>query len=59
MNDNKVIPIFFAVDDFYIPFLAVGLRSLVEHSSEEYEYLIKILNTNVSEENKKKIKKKT
>ena len=45
MNDNKVIPIFFAVDDFYIPFLAVVLRSLVEHSSEEYEYLIKILNT--------------
>lgn len=57
MNNNKVIPIFFAVDDVYIPFLAVALRSLVEHSSEEYEYLIKILNTNVSEENKKKIKK--
>ena len=58
MNDNKkVIPIFFAVDDYYIPFLAVGLQSLVEHSSEEYEYLIKILNTNVSEKSKKKIKK--
>lgn len=57
MNNNKVIPIFFAVDDCYIPFLAVGLRSLIDHSSEEYEYLIKILNTNVSEENKKKIKK--
>lgn len=57
MNNKKVIPIFFAVDDYYIPFLAVGLQSLVEHSSEEYEYLIKILNTNVSEENKKRIKK--
>ncbi len=56
-KDNKVIPIFFAVDDCYIPFLAVGLESLVEHSSEEHEYLIKILNTNVSEENKKRIKK--
>ena len=58
MNDNKkVIPIFFAVDDYYIPFLAVGLQSLVEHSCEEYEYLIKILNTNISEKSKKKIKK--
>ena len=58
MNNNKrTIPIFFAVDDYYIPFLSVGLQSLIEHSSEEYEYLIKILNINVSEKNKKKIKK--
>ena len=56
-NNKKVIPIFFAVDDYYIPFLAVGLQSLVENSSEEYEYLIKILNTNVSEKSKKEIKK--
>ena len=58
MNNNKrTIPIFFAVDDYYIPFLSVGLQSLIEHSSEKYEYLIKILNINVSEKNKKKIKK--
>lgn len=56
-NNKKVIPIFFAVDDYYIPFLAVGLQSLVEHSSKEYEYLIKILHTNVSEKSKKRIKK--
>lgn len=53
---NK-IPIFFAVDDRYIPFLAVTLQSLVEHASKDNYYLIKILYTNISIENQKKIQK--
>lgn len=58
MEQNKqVLPIFFAVDDGYMPFLAVTLQSLVENSSEEYYYLIKILYTNINEDNKEKIKK--
>lgn len=58
MNDsNKGIPIFFAVDDGYIPFLAVTLQSLVENSSSSNQYSIKILHTNVNEENKRKISK--
>lgn len=58
MEQNKqVLPIFFAVDDGYMPFLAVTLQSLVDNSSEEYYYLIKILYTNISEDNKEKIKK--
>lgn len=56
-EENKIIPIFFAVDDKYIPFLAVALKSLIENSSKENKYLIKILYTNVSEENKKEIMK--
>lgn len=51
------IPIFFAVDDGYIPFLAVALESLIENSNEYNNYLIKILYTKVSEENKLKIQK--
>lgn len=54
---KEIIPIFFAVDDEYIPFLAVTLQSIIEHSTKEYYYLIKILYTNISEENKEKIKK--
>lgn len=54
-NNLEVIPIFFAVDDGYIPFLAVTLESLIDNSSEQYYYSIKILHTNISEENKKKI----
>ena len=53
---EKTIPIFFAVDDTYIPFLAVALQSLIENSSKENEYVIKILHTSISEENKTKIK---
>ncbi len=55
--EKEVLPIFFAVDDGYIPFLAVTLQSLVDNSSEKYEYLIRILYTNINEENMKKIKK--
>lgn len=56
-NLKEIIPIFFAVDDNYTPFLAVALQSLVENSSDEYNYAIKILYTNISEENKSKILK--
>ncbi|MBO5412841.1 MAG: glycosyltransferase family 8 protein [Clostridia bacterium] len=58
MEQNKeVLPIFFAADDKYMPFLAVTLQSLVDNSSTDYYYLIKVLYTNISEENKEKIKK--
>ncbi|MGN1311284.1 MAG: glycosyltransferase family 8 protein [Clostridia bacterium] len=58
MEQNKeVLPIFFAADDKYIPFLAVTLQSLVDNSSTDYYYLIKVLYTNISEDHKEKIKK--
>lgn len=56
-NNLEVIPIFFAVDDVYIPFLAVSLESLIDNASKNYYYAIKILHTNVSDENKEKINK--
>ncbi len=56
-NNLNVIPIFFAIDDGYIPFFAVALESLIENSSKQYYYSIKVLYTNISEENKKKINK--
>ena len=54
---SKEIPIFFAVDDRYIPFLAVSLKSLIENASKSYNYAIKVLALNVEERNKKKILK--
>ena len=54
---NKEIPVFFAVDNGYIPFLSVALRSLIDNTSKENIYAIKILYPNVTEENKIKIKK--
>lgn len=54
---EREIPIFFAVDDGYCPFLAVALQSLTDNCSDENRYLIKILNTDISSENKRKIAK--
>ena len=54
---KEIIPIFFAVDDGYIPFLAVTLQSLVNNASKEYYYVIKVLYTRMSEESKEKINK--
>ena len=45
-NNLEVIPIFFAIDDEYIPFLAVALESLIENSSKNYYYSIKLLYKN-------------
>lgn len=54
---NEVIPIFFTVDDIYIPFLGVCLESIIDHISSENLYVVKILHTNITEENKNKIMK--
>lgn len=52
-----IIPVFFAVDNGYCPFLAVALQSLIDNSSPENTYLIKVLNTDISEGNRKRIAK--
>lgn len=56
-TNAREIPIFFAVDNGYCPFLAVAIQSLIDNASPENNYLIKVLNTDVSEENKRKIGK--
>lgn len=56
MNENNnVIPIFMAVDNNYIPFLGVALKSIIDNISQQNRYEIKVLYTSVTEENKKKI----
>ena len=57
MQVSREFLFFFAADDGYCPFLAVAIQSLIEHISEENTYLIKILNTDISEKNKKIIGK--
>lgn len=53
----REIPIFFAVDDGYCPFLAVAIQSMIDNSTPENHYSIKVLNTDISRENKNKISK--
>ena len=54
---KKQIPIFFAVDDNYVPQLKVALSSLMEHASKDYNYIIYILNIQLSNESRKAIRK--
>lgn len=46
------IPIFFAVDDRYLPYLAVALRSLIDNASKEYNYKVFILIDELSKESR-------
>ena len=60
MKNNKTkkeIPIFFASDDNYLPFLDVTLVSLIEHASKDYFYNVYVLNTGLNEIGKNKIKR--
>ena len=51
----REIPVFFAVDDNYCPFLAVAIQSMIDNASPENYYSIKVLNTDISQENKRRI----
>lgn len=46
-----IVPIFFAVDDNYAPFLGVALQSLTENASPDYQYNIHILTEGLSAQN--------
>ena len=40
---RKTVPIFFACNDRYVPYLDVAIISLVSHVSKENDYIITIL----------------
>ena len=50
---RNLIPIFFAVDDNYAPYLAVALRSLIDNSSKQNIYDINILIEAISEKHER------
>ncbi len=52
---KKEIPIFFASDDNYVPFLAVSIKSMLDNASKYYFYNIHILTEGISEKNKAKL----
>lgn len=56
-KEKEVIPIFFATDDNYIPFLAVSIKSLLDNASKQYNYKIYVLNKGLNDESKTKLRK--
>ncbi len=47
---KRIIPIFFAADDNYAPFIAVTLESILDNASKDYQYKFYVLTTNISKE---------
>lgn len=53
METDKLIPIFFSVNDAYVPYLAVALNSIKTNASSSYDYRIHILNDDISSRNRR------
>lgn len=53
---KKEIPVFFATDNNYAPFMAVALASMLEHASTAYFYKVYVLTTNLRHEYTERIK---
>ena len=51
------IPVIFASDENYAPYLGITLKSATDKFSDDYNYDIIILENNIGDENKKRILK--
>lgn len=54
-NKNKIVPIVFAVDNNYAPYLSVTIKSILENSSQDRLYRFFVLNTGISKEYEEKL----
>ena len=52
-TDRTLIPIFFAIDDGYAPYLSVAVDSLIQNASPDYDYRIHIVHQGLSQENRR------
>ena len=57
LKRSRVVPVFFAADDKYIRFMAVTMQSLIANTSRKYRYELYVLNTDITEESKKKLRR--
>ena len=53
--ERKVIPVFFASDDNYAPFLEVAMRSVKKNASKNYVYKIYVLHSGMERGNADRI----
>ena len=56
MNSKPEVPIFFATDDNYAPFLAVTFKSILDNASKDFSYKFYVLTTELSSNYEKRIK---
>lgn len=43
MKTRKIVPVFLAADENYLPFMAVTLRSIIKHANQHTEYRVYVL----------------
>lgn len=55
-NKSKVVPVFFACDNKFVPYMMVTMKSLIENSSPKRTYLIHVLHTDISIHNQGLVK---
>ena len=55
-NKSKIIPIFFACDDKFVPYMMVTMKSLIKNSSFKRTYKIHVLHTDISIKNQGLVK---
>ena len=52
---KTVVPVFYAVDDNYLPYLTVSLTSLKRNADKDCQYLVHVLTAGISEEMQRKL----
>jgi len=57
MSNRKIIPIVFASNNNYVPYLGVALYSLIKNSSKDYQYNIYIFYTDITDYNQKRLER--
>ena len=53
--NRKIIPIFYACDDAFVKYTIVSLNSMIKNASTDYDYKIYLLNTNITEDMRKRL----
>lgn len=51
MINNKEIPIFFTIDNKYVPYISVAIKSMTQNASKDYNYKIIVLHQELTEDN--------
>lgn len=54
---KRIVPVVFATDDNYAPFLVIAIHSMVQHLNKNNTYKVYILHTNISDKHKTMINK--
>lgn len=54
---EKRVQVFYSVDDRYAPYLAVSMKSLIEHTTPDRKYKINIIHKDLNKKNRDKLKR--